>query len=293
MESLHSFQKIYLEIGNICNLQCSFCPEVERKKWQLNESDLRSLLEKVKEHAQFVCFHVMGEPLAHPQFPQFVRIAEMLQVPVEITTNGTLLSEVNQEALLNPIVRQVNFSLQSFFDNFPQANGVSYWQKIFAFTQLALTKRPELYINYRLWNLTSADKEDQKNEALLQAIEQEFEVQINRNVDPRLRKSKKLLGRLYLHYDTRFRWPNPSDAKIREQGSCYGTRSHIAVHANGTVVPCCLDKEARIPLGNLLQDSLEEIMAGERFQKMRKGFETGHLVEDLCQRCDYATRFNQ
>lgn len=291
--SNEKFQRIYIEIGNICNLQCSFCPEVDRTKARLDRDEFIHIVNQVKSYAEFVCFHVMGEPLAHPEFPLFVAIAQQLDVPVEITTNGTLLTEANVEALLNPTIRQVNFSLQSYFDNFPKADPETYLRKIFAFCHQAMKERPELYLNFRLWNLAEGEERDEVNENLLQRIEKEFGVEINRNVDAKLIKSKKLLGRLYLHYDTRFRWPNPNDPQIRDQGTCWGTRSHIAVHADGTVVPCCLDKEANIKLGNLREQCLPEILEGPRYKAMREGFENGWLVEPLCRKCTYASRFSR
>jgi radical SAM protein with 4Fe4S-binding SPASM domain len=291
MEPGPQFRKIYVEIGNVCNLQCSFCPEVERKKTRLTAEELRAILFQVKPLTDRVCFHLMGEPLAHPDFPAFVEVAAEVGIPVEITTNGTLLNPATEEALLRPIVHQVNFSLQSFFDNFPGANPETYIQKIFSFTRRALATRPELYVNFRLWNLSSADKEDLTNESLLKKIEEAFSLEINRRVDPRLRKSKKLTGRLYLHYDTRFEWPNPLSPVIREQGSCQGGRTHLGIHADGTLVPCCLDKEARINLGNVKNTPLTELLQNSRYRQLRRGFENGQLTEDLCRRCQYATRF--
>ncbi len=293
------FQKVYLEIGNICNLQCSFCPEVERRQTQLARARFRELLCEVKPFAERVCFHVMGEPLAHPDFAAFVGIAGAEEVPIEITTNGTLLNTGTEAALLHPTVHQVNFSLQSFFDNFPGANPEAYLARVFSFCQRALSERPDLYLNLRLWNLggenaedaENADARDDRNGLLLARIEREFQVTINRRVDPRLQKSKRLLGRLYLHYDTRFIWPNPAHPVLRERGTCHGTRSHVAVHADGTVVPCCLDKEAVIALGNVGEESFAKVVGSARTEAMRLGFERGELVEDLCRRCDFATRF--
>jgi radical SAM protein with 4Fe4S-binding SPASM domain len=292
MQTEPQFRKIYVEIGNVCNLKCSFCPEVERKSARLHSEELRRILIQVKPLTDRVCFHLMGEPLAHPEFAPFVAIAAEVGIPVEITTNGTLLSPAVEEALLLPIVHQVNFSLQSFFDNFPGANPETYIRKIFAFTGRALEERPDLYINFRLWNLQAADKEDTANEKLLQKIEEAFSVEINRRVDPRLRKSKNLKGRLYLHYDTRFEWPSLLSPVLREQGSCQGGRTHLGIHADGTLVPCCLDKEARINLGNVKETPIEELLQSERFRSLRRGFETGKLTEDLCRRCQYATRFS-
>lgn len=285
------FQKIYLEISNICNLQCTFCPVVERDKAVMDEGPLREYLRKVKAHAERVCFHVMGEPLGHKEFPRFVEIAFEMGISLEITTNGTLLTAETQKALLNPAIVQVNFSVQSFFDNFPKSDPRTYVQKLVDFAQTARAVKPDMYVNFRLWNLDSTPLNDDRNEQFLKTLEQEFEVEINRTVDPGFKKSKKLRDRIYVHFDSRFEWPDGKKEKRTLQGTCYGTRTHIAVHANGTVVPCCLDKEANITLGSLKDQSLEDILASSRYQNMKKGFENGKLVEEFCQRCNYIERF--
>jgi radical SAM protein with 4Fe4S-binding SPASM domain len=286
-----TFKKIYLEISNICNLQCSFCPPVERTKAVLDRQHLESYLDKIKNHAERVCFHVMGEPLGHAEFPLFVSLAEELKVPLEITTNGTLLNEENQQALLSKTIVQVNFSVQSFFDNFPKADPKTYTDKLIQFAHKAVQVRPDLYINFRLWNLESTGKEGLKNENFLKDLELAFQVEINRVVDPGFKKSKKLKERVYLHFDSRFDWPDANKEQKRTAGTCHGTRSHIAIHANGTVVPCCLDKEAQINLGSLETQSLEEILSSARYKNMKAGFESGRLVEEFCQKCTFAERF--
>ena len=109
------FEKIYLEISNICNLQCSFCPPVKRENAVLPADRFRTYLQSIKGYSQRVCLHVMGEPLGHKQFPLFVEVATEMGISLEITTNGTLLNKSNQEALMDQSVVQVNFSVQSFF----------------------------------------------------------------------------------------------------------------------------------------------------------------------------------
>jgi radical SAM protein with 4Fe4S-binding SPASM domain len=285
------FQKIYFEIGNICNLQCTFCPVVDREKFRVNLLDAKDTLEKIKHYTNRVCFHLMGEPLSHPDFSELVEVAEEVGTPLEITTNGTLLNSKNMEALLNPTVVQVNFSLQSFSDNFPNADEAKYLSSILNFCDRASMDRPDLYINLRLWNQPEGAKEDLENEKILKSLESHFAISINRRIDSRLKKSKKIRDRIYIHYDTRFQWPDLKSDHYGEKGSCYGTRSHIGIHADGTVVPCCLDKEAQIPLGNIRENSLNSILESDRFQKMKKGFESGKKVEKLCQHCQYASRF--
>lgn len=268
------------------------CPPVERQKAAMDVEHIKNYLAQAKSYAERICFHVMGEPLGHSSFPEFVKIAEEMGIPLEITTNGTLLNERNQVALLNKTVVQVNFSVQSFFDNFPQADSSNYIDRLLYFTSKAKQEHDNLYINFRLWNLSNDQQDSIQNEQFLRRLEEFFTVKINRNVDPAFQKSKRLQGRIYLHFDSRFDWPDATAKHIRTKGTCYGTRTHIAVHANGTVVPCCLDKEANIPLGNLNHTNLEEILASDRYLNMKKGFEEGILAEDFCQKCSFAMRFD-
>lgn len=284
------FKKIYLEISNICNLQCSFCPEVERSKFRIDEQVLRGRLRQVKALTERVCFHVMGEPLAHPGFAGLIKVAEEMEVPLEITTNGTLLNEILIEALLNPTVVQVNFSLQSFIDNFPKSTPETYLNKIFNFCRIAFERRPDLYINLRLWNLKK-NEASVVNDFLISRIEREFSSLINRTVDPGFRKSKRVVNRLYLHFDSRFEWPHIDQEAKSYKGSCYGLRNHVAVLAGGEVVPCCLDKEASMNLGNIDVKPFAQIIDNSRAKRIREGFEIGELREELCQKCDYAQRF--
>lgn len=254
---------------------------------------LESVFAQAQPLAERVCLHVMGEPLNHPQFKDCVVLAENQGVQLEITTNGTLLSESAVSALLNPAVVQVNFSLQSFVDNFPKASPQSYFRKVIGFTKKALIERPELYINFRFWNLEDEMMKNEVNEFFLKTVEEEFSIVINRNVDPAFRKSKKVSGRLYLHFDSRFEWPQKNQPMRSQNGTCHGTRSHVAIHADGTVVPCCLDKEASIVLGNVFESELTEILNSNRLLKMKTGFENFELVEHLCQRCTFRERFDK
>jgi radical SAM protein with 4Fe4S-binding SPASM domain len=289
---MQKFKKIYFEIGNTCNLQCTFCPVVERDGQKVSLTQAQEVFRKIKPFTERVCLHLMGEPLLHSDFPKLVELAKEEEIALEITTNGTLLNAQTSAALLQPSVHQVNFSLQSFADNYPDANPLSYFHKLLAFVDRAQVERPDLYVNFRLWNQTQTAKEDEENEQFLSLLESHYQIAINRRIDPRLTKSKNLLGRVYLHYDTRFDWPSLQSPSFGTQGTCWGTRSQIGIHADGTIVPCCLDKEAEIPLGNIFQTDLAAVLSTEKYQAIRTGFERGERVEKLCQHCQFATRFS-
>jgi radical SAM protein with 4Fe4S-binding SPASM domain len=285
------FYKVHVEISNICNLQCTFCPEVIRTKKLMDVDLFEKTIAQIAPMTEQVAFHLMGEPLLHPKLEQFLEICARYELPVFFVSNGVLLTEKRASLLLHPTIRQVNFSLHSFYDNFPGKDPTEYLNKIFEFTEDAFARRPDLYINYRLWNLQTPNQNTDLNRDFRDRIESRFGVTIPDEVDVKNTKSRKLLNKLYLHYDTEFTWPSLDLPIIGETGTCYGLKSHFGILADGTVVPCCLDKEGNIPLGNANTESIEAILASPKTKAILHGFQNRKLVNDLCKRCDYVTRF--
>jgi len=282
------FKRVHIEISNICNVQCSFCPIVSKPKTILSLEKFEYILKEVAPIADDVCLHLLGEPLAHPNFEDIVHICDLYGVSIQLTTNGLLIERYSDLLLKSTSLRQINFSLQVFKDNFPDKDPIPYLQKVFSFTQNAFMHNPDLYINYRLWDTGTIDNED-----YLSMIENEFDVSLKRAVDTSGIKSKKVLNRLYMHFDSRFDWPSPLFPKRSEVGTCYGLVNHFGIHADGTVVPCCLDKDAVIDLGNIFKTPIINILNSERASSIKLGFEKGVLVEELCQKCTFIKRFDK
>lgn len=287
------FNRIHIEISNACNLQCSFCPEVLRKKDYMSVSKFKVILDRVSPFTREISLHLMGEPLMHRQLDQILDAAFSAGMPVNLTTNGVLLNEAKEVLLLHSAIRQINFSLQSYPDNFPERNPALYLEKIVNFSKKAEMIRPDLYINFRFWNLEQDSTESRQNEALFEFLERNLEIEIPRTVDVKFRKGRHLRGRMYAHFDSRFEWPSLENAYRGDVGTCKALQNHMGVLSDGTVVPCCLDKEGKIPLGNVLENNFDEIFNSDRTQKMLKGFKCGRLVEDLCKHCSYIKRFDK
>lgn len=284
------FKRVYLEISNICNVQCSFCPVVEKDKKIMNVAEFEAALQEVAPLAEIVCLHLLGEPLAHPKFSEILDVCERYNTQVDLTTNGILVKRHQERILKASCIRQINFSIQAFKDNFPGRDLDSFLTPLFEFAKKAHAVRPELYINFRLWNQQSNDSD---NEEVFQKIESYFALSINRNIETGAIKSKRIWNRLYLHFDSRFEWPSFALPHQGTRGRCHGTVHHIGIHADGTVVPCCLDKSGAINLGNMKEQSLQQILASDRFVKMRDGFLKGVLVEQFCQHCSFIKRFDK
>jgi radical SAM protein with 4Fe4S-binding SPASM domain len=282
-------KRIYIEISNICNIQCSFCPVVDRDNQIMSVEQFKHVVSQAAPLANEVCLHLMGEPLAHPKFADILTACDEVGVKVQITTNGLLLAKQESLLLSHKCIRQINFSLQSYKDNFPHKELSGYLTPLMDFTRELHEARPEVYINFRMWNVgTKSD-----NEEIFELVERYYQTEIKRNIQVENIKSKRVWNRVYLHFDSRFEWPSLDYPFQGEVGRCHALVSHIGIHADGTVVPCCLDKEAELALGNCYETPLKDILNSSRAVSMKEGFLANKLKEKLCQHCDYIQRFNK
>ena len=276
------FRKIYLEIGNICNLRCSFCPGTKRAPRMLTPEEFHILASRVRDYTEYLYFHLMGEPLLHPQLPALLAEAERLAFKVMITTNGTLLPEKGRLLLASPSIHKVNLSLQSFEAN-SSGEMESYLRGCVDFVKEAASRG--ILCEFRLWNQGGLDS---RNQEIMTFLHRAFP-------DPwqESRNGQKLGDRVWLDPGERFDWPKLELEELRQTGFCYGLRDQIGILCDGTVVPCCLDHNGDIPLGNLFEQELREILESPRARAVYEGFSSRKVVEPLCKRCGYATRFQK
>lgn len=274
------FQKIYLEISNICNLKCSFCPGTKRSPHVMTEEEFSAMLPKLRPWSDYLYFHLMGEPLCHPHLDQFLHLAGEYGFKVILTTNGTLLHR-HQEMLLHaPSLHKVNISLHAFEANDLSMPFNEYLHQCFSFGQASEGKK---LVVYRLWNQGGADE---KNAEILNTMKTYFSTTWQEE-----RRGFRIGEHIYLEYGDKFDWPDLNAKDDGEHVFCYGLRDQIGILCDGTVVPCCLDHEGDIALGNLHQESLEDILEKPRSQEIYLGFQRKKAVEELCRKCGYARRF--
>ena len=274
------FSKIYLEISNLCNLSCAFCPGTKRQKKALNEEEFSALLPKIRPYTDFLYFHLMGEPLLHPKLERFLVLAGEAGFRVILTTNGTLLPKQQEILLKAPALHKVNISLHAFEANDPAVPFEEYLSGCFTFGKAAEGKK---LIAYRLWNQGG---QDEKNAEILATMAKFFPEPWAQE-----RRGTRIGERVYLEYGDKFDWPDLSSADGGEGVFCHGLRDQLGILCDGTVVPCCLDHEGNIALGNLFTQSMEEILETPRAKAIYDGFSQRKAAEELCRKCGYARRF--
>ena len=273
-------KKAYLEITNVCNLACSFCHGTNRKQHFLTLEEFDRLTDKLRGHVEFLYFHLMGEPLLHPDLGEFFRIAEERGFRVILTTNGTLLGKRMEELLSAKALYKVSISLHSYEANTIGKSIDSYLDDCFTFCKAASQKG--ILAILRLWNQGGKDR---LNEEILSKMERYFPLPWKDTYS-----GSRLGDRIFLEWGDRFDWPDPSAPEQGGTYGCYGLRDQIGIHCDGTVVPCCLDADGGIPLGNLFAQDLTEILESHRAVALRKSLQNRKPCEDLCKHCGYAAQ---
>lgn len=288
------FKKIYIEITNCCNLSCSFCPPTARKPHTMAPQDFQKILQGIRPWTDYIYLHVKGEPLLHPHLAQLLCMAAQNGFYVNLTSNGTLLPQ-RKEILLKYPPRQINISLHSFEANDRIPGGLTFEGYIRSAIDFAREFSPAHGITaFRLWNLppeAMTESNREKNRLILKLLTESFG--FTGSLDPRdyTVNDACLAPKTFLSFDQEFLWPDLLAPDFGCHGSCHGLKSHIAILCDGTVVPCCLDGNGLLALGNIFEQPLEDILAAPRSRRILEGFQAHTVTEELCRRCGYRTRF--
>lgn len=273
------YNKVYVEITNICNKSCSFCHGHKRTPRLMTAKEFTLILDKLQGQTKYIYYHLMGEPLTHPLLPEFVILARERGFKSIITTNGTLLKKRAHE-LLSSSVHKFNISLHSF-ENGTEKQHLSYVRELAEFSKTAAEKG--IIVIFRLWN---SGLDGGKNEKVLSIFKEIIPGEWKET-----KRDIRIRDKIHLEYGERFEWPD-CDAEIKgDKFSCYGLKDHFGILSDGTVVPCCLDSDGIINLGNIFNEDITSILGSERVTEMLNGFKCGKASEELCKRCGYAQRF--
>ena len=291
---MRKFKKVYIEITNVCNLSCNFCPKTKRKYKFMNKEEFTYILEQVKPFTDHIYFHLMGEPLLHENIEYFLKESKEKGLHVNLTTNGTLLNKVGDKIINSNAVRQVNISLHSFEANKKNVELEEYLNNVTDFI-IKARENSNIICAIRLWNMDSEDLrgENNLNKEILKIIEENLGLEFS--LSEKLQESNKikLKDKVYLNMAEKFQWPDIKIDTLGENVFCHGLRNQIGILADGTVVPCCLYSDVNLELGNVFEKTLEDILNGERATNIYNGFSRRVAVESLCQKCGYATRFKK
>ena len=274
---MKKYKKIYVEITNRCNLSCSFCSKVEKPLRNMTIEEFKCVIEKIKDYTDTIYLHVKGEPLVHPNLIEFLNVAEEHNIKVNLTTNGTLFPNLVDKLKECKSLKKINFSLHS------ENNKENYLEDIFKNVE----KLQEVTVVYRLWTLNNGEL-DEKSTQTVNKIVSYYKLSTEIVDKIKNENNVKIKDRIFVDKDNEFEWP--SITNHNSCGFCYALKTHIAILVDGTVVPCCLDSNGLVDLGNIYNESLENIINSNRYQTLKKSFQDRKPSEDLCKSCTYKDR---
>ena len=157
------YKKIYLEITNNCNLDCSFCIKNNRDKKFMSLDEYKIILEKVKKYTKYLYFHVSGEPLLHPYINEFINLGSK-DYFINITTNGYLINKIQD----NHNIRQINISLHSFNNKYK----ISLDKYIGDIINVINKLKNDTYFSLRFW------VDSFYNQEIIKILEKEYNKEI-------------------------------------------------------------------------------------------------------------------
>ena len=283
--------RAYVELTNICGLACTFCPPKSTPNTTMSLALFESTLVQLAPYTKEIACHVMGDPLSLSNLKAYLDLAHTRGFKVNLTTSGFLIGRHDCTTLFHPAVRQINISLNSYDKNTTRLPLESYLDPILTLCRAKLTEAPELFINLRLWNLDEAQSDAAYNRELFARFDAYFGTTLT-GYSGIEKESVRLENKVLIHFDRYFQWPSLEN-EIVGDGTCHGLISQIGILADGRVVPCCLDGEGIMALGNITHTPLEKILNTPRACAIRDGFRASKAVEELCRRCHYKTRFQK
>jgi len=273
------YSRAYVEITNICNMNCSFCHGHKRAPREMTRGEFSRVLEQLSGQTEYIYYHLMGEPLMHPALPQFIKMAKERGFRSVITTNGTLLKERSDE-IIAAKPHKVSISLHSFEED----DDAAYERYLGAVSDFAEeASAAGIIVVFRLWNRGCDGGRNDKAEVFLRG---RFTGEWTENT-----KGIRIRKKLFLEWGDRFRWPDKDEEELGNEVYCYGMRDHFGILCDGSVVPCCMDSDGVIALGNVFLQELADVLESPRAKAIAEGFACRTATEELCRRCGYAQRF--
>ena len=248
----------------------------------MSPDDFQVVVNKIRPFTDYIYLHVLGEPMLHPKIDEILGIAAAAELQVNITTNGSLL-ENKKEIIKKHNIRQFNISLHDAEENIDQPEWGNYIDGILEF---AITNAHKSYISLRLWNISNKASAPFIS-LCLEKIAAKFSLSMEIFETTPKGNGMKLADNIFLHRAPRFEWPDETRPGVQTQKTCYALRDHIAILADGKVIPCCLDADAKLLLGDIHTQELSTILETEKAQKIKNGFLQRKVVEPLCASCGF------
>lgn len=284
-----------IEPTNTCNLRCPLCAtgsgEMTRPNGQMSLLTFQQIMDKMGDDIFFLLLYHQGEPYINKHFLDFVQLAKAKNIYCTTSTNAHYFTE-------ELIHRTIDSGLDSMIvsiDGVTQASYEQYRVKgnlnkvldgLRRFVEIKKQRRSKIPL-LALQFLVMKHNEHEIPEIKQLAKDIGVDRLLIKNIEVRSLQE----ARQWLPVNDRYRRYNFDgehyEVKNSNKKSCPRPWLSTLINWDGTVVPCCFDKNAGHPMGNIVEAAdLDKIWNAETFRKFRSQLLNDRKSIDICRNCN-------
>ena len=277
-----------------CNLRCPECPSglrnFTRPTGMLDKDFFKEKIGEMKSHLWYLTFYFQGEPYLHPDFLHMVDFASKNKIYTATSTNAHHLDDEKAEATVKSGLDRLIISIDGTTqDTYEQYRVGGQLEKVLEGTRNMVkwkrklkSKTPHLIFQFLVVRPNEHQIEDARNLAQEIGVDdiqfKTAQVYDFEEGSPLIPENQKY-SRYRLNEKGKYTLKNP----LKDQ--CWKMWHSCVVTWDGKVVPCCFDKDASHPMGDLKNQTMREIWNSEKYIKFRKGILTSRSSIDICKNC--------
>lgn len=284
-----------IEPINICNLKCPLCirgiNKLNRDIGTMSVATFKKIMAKLGDDLFFILIYHQGEPYLNKNFFEFVRLAKEKKIYVTTSTNGHYFTKENiQETMnsgLDSMIVSVDGTTQESYEKYRVGGKLD--KVVEGTKQLIKAKKhlKSLIPNVALQFLVMKHNESEISE--MQKLTKEIGADrlLIKNIEVHsLNEAKKWLpsNEAFSRYDY-----DGQNLIVKGADKKYCSRPWLQTLINwdGTFSPCCFDKTAKYPMGNIHDSkNISDIWKSTDFQKFRTILLKNRKDIDICNNCN-------
>lgn len=282
-----------IELTNRCPMRCVMCPRTKhmtRAQGHMELETFRLIIDQyleaspTKAKEDGVYLHHFGESIVHPEFDAFIRYANEQGVATRISINPLMLKPRSSEKLLAANPTEIMFSLDGHDDeSFYRIRGVKNAydlsvQRLLDFLKQKVESGCRSHVELSMIDFSENEESIAEMRSYWEGVEgiDEFVLKTFITWDGSAQEINDFSS---------FLVDNEERRKKHSRPSCNLPWRKMTVTWDGDVVPCCYDFNKKFALGNVREQSLEEIWNGPMMQALRQEFNSNHVTNALCKNC--------
>ena len=243
------------------------------------------ILSEIRGRVRIVSLHVLGDPLCVANLHEYINIAKQYNINLDIVSSGVYLQREKFEILCSENIHQISFSLDSVYDknneksllkkyeksNIHEARE-QYFNMIYDFYSYLRAKNNNTFVNLRIFG--------NHDYSHILEVYKDYEL------DSKKRRIR-LDYRFFLRFGKKFSWNNKGQIHRNSKPYCHASITQLSILSNGIVVPCCIDCDATMRLGDLQNQSFKEILDSKIFNDFNHSQMHCVNLPDKCLSCDF------